>query len=393
MEGLWWDATVWFLLALIASLISLRLGISAALIELIVGTVAGNTIHPPITQWITFLASVGAVVLTFLAGAELETEVVKRYWKESLVLGLVGFFSPFIGAWLIAQYLLGWSMPQAQLAGIALSTTSVAVVYAVMVETGLNETDLGKLILAACFVNDLGTVIALGLIFTKLGATFWVFVAITIVVLFVLPSFTRRYFNYVKNHPSEPEVKYVLFVLFALGWLASKAGSEAVLPAYLVGAVLANLFLANRELVKRLRASTIAFLTPFYFLKAGSLVDAKAVYASLGLIVIFFFIKSLTKFLGLYPAGLIFRFPFRTNMYNTLLMSTGLTFGTISALYGLNNGIIDRTQYSVLVVAVILSAIIPTLIAQKFFYPKEDSLYMKKPTKEVSYVQEDTSGL
>jgi Kef-type K+ transport system membrane component KefB len=105
MEGLWWDATVWFLLALIASLISLRLGISAALIELIVGIVAGNTIHPPITQWITFLASVGAVVLTFLAGAELETEVVKRYWKESLVLGLVGFFSPFIGAWLIAQYL------------------------------------------------------------------------------------------------------------------------------------------------------------------------------------------------------------------------------------------------------------------------------------------------
>jgi Kef-type K+ transport system membrane component KefB len=158
---------------------------------------------------------------------------------------------------------------------------SVAVVYAVMVETGLKETDLGKLILAACFVNDLGTVIALGLIFTKLGTIFWVFVAITIVVLFVLPSFTRRYFNYVKNHPSEPEVKYVLFVLFALGWLASKAGSEAVLPAYLAGAVLANLFLANRELVKRLRASTIAFLTPFYFLKAGSLVDAKAVYAKL----------------------------------------------------------------------------------------------------------------
>jgi Kef-type K+ transport system membrane component KefB len=172
MEGLWWDATVWFLLALIVSLISLRLGISAALIELILGIVAGNTIHPPITQWITFLASVGVVVLKFLAGAELETEVVKRYWKESLVLGLVGFFSPFIGAWLIAQYLLGWSMPQAQLAGIALSTTSVAVMYAVMVETGLNETDLGKLILAACFVNDLGTVIALGLIFTKLGTIF-----------------------------------------------------------------------------------------------------------------------------------------------------------------------------------------------------------------------------
>jgi Kef-type K+ transport system membrane component KefB len=378
MESLWWDASIWFFLALIASLISLRLGISAALIELIVGVVAGNTIHPNITQWVTFLASVGAVVLTFLAGAELETEVIKKYWKESLVLGLVGFLSPFIGAWLIAQYILGWSMPQAQLAGIALSTTSVAVVYAVMVETGLNETSLGKLILAACFVNDLGTVIALGLIFTKLGTIFWVFVVITIGSLFVLPYFTRLFFNYVKNHPSEPEVKYILFILFALGWLASKAGSEAVLPAYLVGAVLANLFLANRELVKRLRASTIAFLTPFYFLKAGSLVDAKAVYTSLGLIIIFLFIKSITKFLGLYPVGLVFRFPFRTNIYNTLLMSTGLTFGTISALYGLNNNIIDRTQYSVLVVAVILSAIIPTLIAQKFFYPKKEDLDLKK---------------
>ncbi|QER42014.1 cation:proton antiporter [Thermodesulfobacterium sp. TA1] len=381
MDQLWYQATIWFFLAFIASLISFRLAISAALIELIVGIIAGNTIHPEVTPWVNFLASFGAVILTFLAGAELETEVIKNYWKEAVVLGLVGFFAPFFGAWAISQFVLGWGIKQAQLAGIALSTTSVAVVYAVMVETGLNEKPLGKLILAACFVNDLGTVIALGLLFTKLGAIFWLFVVITLGVLFILPFITKRYFAYVKNHPSEPEVKFIFVVLCILGFLASKAGSEAVLPAYLVGAVLANLFLKNRELVKRMRASTIALLTPFYFLKAGSLVDLKAVWEGLGILTVLLLAKVVSKFLGLYPTGMVFKFPFRLNMYNTLLMSTGLTFGTISALYGLRNGIIDKNQYSLLVVAVILSAIIPTFIAQKFFYPRKREMDMKFKNK------------
>lgn len=163
MYGFWWDVALWILLALISSLISVRIGISAALIELIVGIIAGNTIYPHVTEWVSFLANLGAVVLTFLAGAELETEVVKSYWKEALGLGVIGFFAPFFGAWLVAQFLLGWGVNQARLAGIALSTTSGAVVYAVMVETGLNETPLGKVILTACFVNDLDTVMALGL--------------------------------------------------------------------------------------------------------------------------------------------------------------------------------------------------------------------------------------
>ena len=374
MEELWLQALIWFTLALISSFISFRLAISAALIELIVGIVAGNTIHPKVTPWVNFLASFGAVILTFLAGAELEPEVIKAYWKESLVLGFISFFAPFLGGWVVSQFLLGWDLRQAQLAGIALSTTSVAVVYAVMIESGLNERPLGKLILAACFVTDLGTVIALGLLFAEIGFYFWLFAVVTLVVLFILPPITKRYFALVKNHPSEPEVKFIFVILCALAFLAVKGGSEAVLPAYLVGAFLANLFLKNRELIKRLRAATIALLTPFYFLKAGSLVDLKAVLGSLGVLVVLFLAKTISKFLGLYPAGMLFKFTPRLNMYNTLLMSTGLTFGTISALYGLRNGIIDKTQYSLLVVAIILTAIIPTLIAQSLFYPRKADL-------------------
>jgi len=370
MEQLWWDASFWIALALVSSLISLKIGISVALIELIIGILAGNIVHPKVTEWMNFLASFGAIILTFLAGAELESRTLRKFWKESLVLGILSFLGPFGLSWLAAEFLLGWEQSAAQIAGLALSTTSVAVVYAVMLESGLNEKPIGKLILAACFVTDLGTVIVLGLLFTSFGLQFWIFIGITGAALFFLPKFTRLYLLKVNAHSSEPEVKYVYLVLMLLAYLAVGGGSEGVLPAYLVGMVLADTFLANKELIRRMRATTFALLTPFYFLKAGSLVDLKAVLASIGLVAVFFFSKTVAKFLGLYPAGTAFGFAKRVNIYTNLMMSTGLTFGTISALYGLTNGIINKEQYSILVVVVILTAIIPTLIAQAFFEPK-----------------------
>jgi len=370
MEQLWSEALIWIGLALISSLISLRIGISVALIELIVGIIAGNSFHPQVSEWVNFLASFGAIILTFLAGAELESQTLKRFWKESLVLGIVSFLAPFGLSWVLAEIVLGWGRSAAEIAGLALSTTSVAVVYAVMLESGLNEKPIGKLILAACFITDLGTVIALGLLFTSFGLQFWIFVGVTISALFLLPRFTRSYLIRVNSHSSEPEVKYIYLVLILLAYLAVSGGSEGVLPAYLVGMVLADTFLSNKEMIRRMRATTFALLTPFYFLKAGSLVDLKSVLASVGLVVLFFFSKTLAKFLGLYPAGAALGFTRRVNLYTNLMMSTGLTFGTISALYGLTHGIINKEQYSLLVVAVLLTAIIPTLIAQAFFEPK-----------------------
>ena len=225
MEQLWWEATIWISLALVSSLISVKIGISVALVELIVGIVAGNSFHPEISEWIDFLASFGAIILTFLAGAELESQTLKRFWKESLVLGIIGFFAPFALSWLAAQFMLGWDLRSAQIAGVAMSTTSVAVVYAVMVETGLNETPIGKLILAACFVDDLGTVVALGLLFTSFGVWFWMFVVLSALALFLLPRITPDYLKRVNAHSSEPEVKYIYLVLLVLAYLAARGGS------------------------------------------------------------------------------------------------------------------------------------------------------------------------
>jgi Kef-type K+ transport system membrane component KefB len=370
-ENVWFVAAAWMALALVASLISIWTGISVALIEILVGVVAGNFLHLQAnTDWINFLALLGSGVLTFLAGAEIDPESLKANLRASLLIGIISFAVPFLLVWLFAQFVLGWPLPQAQIAGIALSTTSVAVVYAVMIEGGLSDTSLGKMILAACFITDFGTVLALGGLFANFNIWLLVFVVVMSVMLWFMPAWTR--FIIVRlgaKRVSEPEVKFIFFVLFFLGGLATTAKSEAVLPAYLVGLVVAGVFLRDKALVHRMRSIAFAMFTPFYFIRAGLFVSLPALWSGLAIIAALLLLKLLTKITGVWPLARLHYMRKREAAFTTLLMATGLTFGTISALFGLQNKIIDQRQYTILVTVVILSAFIPTLIAQKFFQP------------------------
>ena len=370
MENQWLQAALWMGLALVATLLSVRIAISIALLEIMVGVIGGNFLPLQRTEWVNFLAGFGSILLTFLAGAEVEPQILRKKFKESFSIGLLSFLMPFLGAMAYAYYVAGWTFPQAAIAGISLSTTSVAVVYAVMIETGYNETELGKLILASCFITDLGTVLALGIFFADYDRSMVLFIVITMGVLLLLPKFTPWFFKKVGSRISEPETKFIFFLLFGLGGLALMARSEAVLPAYLVGMVLAPFFLANKTLSHRMRVTAFTMLTPFYFLKAGSLVKLSAMWNSAILILIFLSVKMIAKFIGVWPLTKLFDFRKKEGMYTTLLMSTGLTFGTISALFGYTNKIINQEQYTILVTAVILSAVVPTVIAQRWFQPE-----------------------
>ena len=295
--------------------------------------------------------------------------MIRRHAWSTLGIGVVGFLAPYLGVLAYTHFVLGWPWPQAQIAGIALSTTSVAVVYAVMVETGFNRTEIGKIILAGCFVNDVGTVLALGIVFANYNLWLALFAAATGFALWLLPRLVPWFFARVGERVSEPEIKLILLVLFLLGGLGAIAKSEAVLPAYLVGMALAPFFLRQAKIAQRMRMIAFSILTPFYFLTAGSLVKFETVAASAGLIAVLLGLKMLTKFAGIWPLTKVFRFEPREGIYTTLMMSTGLTFGTISALFGLTNNIINQDQYTILVTAVIGSAVVPTLIAQKWFQP------------------------
>ena len=363
-------ASLWIGLALLGSLVSIRVGISVALIEIGLGVIGGNFLGIQSTPWIDFLAAFGAVLLTFLAGAEIDPDSLRRHLRPSLVIGAISFAGPFAATFAVAYWALGWDLRAAEITGLSLSTTSVAVVYAVMIESGLAQRELGKLILAACFVTDLGTVLFLGVLFAGASPLLLAFAVATALAFVLVPRVLRLLVAWAPNRVSEPEIKLLFLVLMLMGGLAKAAGSEAVLPAYLLGLAVAGVFVADRVLVHRMRAIAFALLTPFYFLRAGSFVSLPAMVAGAGLIGLFLAVKVGAKVIGVWPTARAFGLPTRDANYTTLLMSTGLTFGTIAALYGFSNGYIDQPTYTVLVTVVILSAVVPTLIATTFFEPQ-----------------------
>jgi Kef-type K+ transport system membrane component KefB len=371
--NVYYVAAIWLGMALLAAAVSIKIAIPAALVEIVVGALAGNIPgvreHVTQTDVVTFLASVGSLVLTFLAGAEIDPVSLRGHWKASLSIGLVSFAVPFVAAFGFCGLVLGWPLHAAEIGGIALSTTSVAVVYAVMVETGLNQHDLGKLILAACFITDLGTVLALGGLFASYDWLLLVFLAVSAITIAALPRMLRFAIRHFGHRVSEPEIKLLLVVLFGLGGLAMQAGSEAVLPAYVAGLVIAGMFLHDRVLMDRLRSIAFALLTPFFFLRAGTLIAAPALVAGAGVIGVLLLVKLAAKMAGVWPVAAAFKLPRRERSYTTLLMATGLTFGSIAALFGLTHDLIDKTQYTELVTVVILSAFLPTVIAQQLFRP------------------------
>jgi Kef-type K+ transport system membrane component KefB len=367
-------AALWIGLALAAALASIWLRIATSLSEILVGTLAGAVLGVAALgvdqNWVKFLAGAGAILLTFLAGAEIDPDAFRRQWKEASAVGLVSFFAPFLGCAAGAYWLLGWNEQASLLAGIAMSTTSVAVVYAVMLELGFNRTDYGKMVLAACFITDLGTVVGLGLIFAPFTLKTLAFVGGMALAALALPWLTPRFFKRYGGRPSELETKYLLLVLFGLGALAGWAESEAVLPAYVLGMLLAGTVGRDHALIRRFRTLTLGLLTPFYFLRAGSFVSVPALIAAPAAFLAMLVLKLASKSAGVYPVARAFGSPRKVSTYTTLLMSTGLTFGTISSLFGLSRGIVDQAQYSALVAAVVASAVVPTLIANAWFLPR-----------------------
>ena len=365
----------------LASVISVEVGLSVALVELALGVVFGNAFGlDPNADWLVFIANFASIVLTFLAGAEVDPDDFRERFGASLAIGLVSFIGPFIVAALAAYGVLDWSLKASLIAGTALSTTSLAVVYAVLVETGLNHTRIGKLIMSACFITDMGTALALSAIFITPNGWFPVFLAVSVALIVVLPKLAPWFFGRYGNRVIEPEIKLVFVCLFALMVLADAAKGHAVLPAFVLGLVMARHYQQHRTEQERLRVVAFAFLTPFFFLRGGLNVSLGAVVANLGLLGILFAAKMVPKIALVFP--LARRHVPEHATFTTLLMSTGLTFGTISSLYGLNAGIIDKTQFSLLVTVVVLSAIIPTAIAQRWFSPDVEAERARTPERK-----------
>jgi Kef-type K+ transport system membrane component KefB len=352
----------------VASMMSVELGVTVALLELTLGVVVGSVFDLDTAEWLEFIAKFASIVLTFLAGMEVDPDYMRRRLSASLGIGFTSFAGPFAVASLVSYFLIGWSLKASLITGTALSTTSLAVVYAVLVERELVRTEVGKLLMSATFVTDICTAVALSAIFIKPNAWFPVFLVVSLALVVALPRIAPWFFRRYGDRVIEPEIKLVFVCLLALMVLADLANGHAVLPAFVLGLVMSRHYAEHREEQKRLRVVAFAFLTPFFFIKGGLNVSLGAVFANLGLLGALLLTKMVPKIAFILP--LARRAMPKHATFTTLLMSTGLTFGTISSLYGLTAGIIDRTQFSLLVTVVVLSAVVPTAIAERWFLPE-----------------------
>jgi len=359
------------LLIFISSLISLKLGLSVAIIEIISGVLAGN-LGLKTEEWMIFLSGFGGIVLTFLAGAEIDTRLMKKKFRESFLIGLFSFLIPFIGGYLYAYYLAGWSLQASLITGIALSETSLAVVYSALVENNLSRTEVGKMLMAATFITNTGTALVLSILFARPSLYTFIFIAVSILVIIAATKFSHYVFDNpkLKNRVIEPEIKYIFLLLLIFIYFANLGQEHAILPAFMLGLLMSKHFTESSEtkIVKnRLRTVAFAIITPLFFIVAGMKVSLPFILSAFGLFAALFAVKQLSKFTGVY--FLAKRYIPNGGMYTTLLMSTGLTFGLIAIVFGLHSGFIDQAQYSVLTGVLIASAVIPTFIATKWFMP------------------------
>jgi Kef-type K+ transport system membrane component KefB len=216
-------------------------------------------------------------VLTFLAGTEVDVPQFRREWRASVAIGAASFAAPFAVAMAAAYWAAGWTRDQAEIGGLALSTTSLAVVYAVLVETGLNRSVTGKRIMAATFVTDILTVLGLSILF--ITPNLWVvpFAGAAVLAIWALPRMAPWFFGSYGDRIIEPEIKLVFAVMFALMYLGEKADSQAVLPVFVLGLAMSSHYEMHRLEQERLRVVAFAFLTPFFFLKGGLNLSLSAV--------------------------------------------------------------------------------------------------------------------
>lgn len=359
------------LLIFISSLISLKLGMSVAIIEIISGVVAGN-LGLETAEWMIFLSGFGGIILTFLAGAEIDARLMRKKFKESFLIGLFSFLTPCIGGFAYAHYLAGWNLQASLITGIALSETSLAVVYSALVETNLSKTEIGKMLMAATFITNTGTALVLSILFVKPTLYTFIFIAVSILVIIAATKFSHYVFDNprLKNKVIEPEIKYIFLILLVFIYFANLGEGHAILPAFVLGLLMSKHFTESSEtkIVKnRLRTVAFAIITPLFFIVAGMKVSLSFILSAFGLFAALFAVKQFSKFTGVY--FLAKRYIPDGGIYTTLLMSTGLTFGLIAIVFGLHSGFIDQTQYSVLTGVLIASAVIPTFIATKWFMP------------------------
>ena len=362
------------LLIVVFGIISLEIGMAAPIFEIIAGLVGVNIFQLSDVPWMDFMANFGILGLMFFAGLEVDKDILKRNAGKGAVLGLASYLIPFTTISLISLILFSCDLKTAALIGISLSTTSVALVYPVLKDLKLLGGEMGQTMFAGSVIVDVLSMISLTIIFGSV--TYWtiIFLILTIIFMYHAPKIGGLLFKRYRGNLAEIELKFLLLILISLIFFSERIGVEKAVLAFILGFLFSEILEEHEEVAEKLRGIVFGFMSPIFFFKAGSLMKLSGISIYVVILTAAFILMAFTaKYLS---ASLILpRLAPEWKRWSKLagaIFNFRLTFGLVSAVFGLQHGILTSETYTAIVGTVITTSLISSTIIKMMEKTKAD---------------------
>jgi Kef-type K+ transport system membrane component KefB len=363
------------LLIVISGFICLEYSIPIAIGELIAGTIGGLILDPGEIPWVAFLSQLGLISLMFLAGFEIDVRTLQRNGLKSIVVGVLSFFIPFFLVYLLCS-LFEMSSISSVLVGIGLSTTSLAIVFPILREKNFLEKESGQLLLASAMVVDIISMLMLSLVLYSFSIKSILLLAIMIAALFGIRKVVFPIFRRYKGNRAEFELKFLLLVILAFSVLAHEAGMHEAAISFVLGVIFSEIDPEHSDIMEKLSSVVFSLLAPIFFFHAGTMIKFSKINISmLGLFVLFLLCSMVGKFLGTYAPLRLFA-P-EISQYGGILFNYRLSFGLVTAVYGLERNIFTHEIFNTLLLCVLFSSLVATYLEKKLVLLDEKTLREK----------------
>lgn len=263
------------LIAFATPILSQRIKIPAVILEIIAGFILAIAIGEfAQSEWFGFFSVLGLIFLMFLSGLEIDFTLIirksKRYWKVPVYVLLS----------LILSFALSKAANLSIIYAVFLANVSLGIVMPVLKESGISSTEFGQKILLATFLTDLITISLLSgiaLSYRASGSQLDLILPLLLIPAFVFayyfgrfliwhfPDFMARFFD----DPMELGVRGSFAIMIIFSGLAYILGSEAILGAFLAGALISMVFRGAGKLEESLMGVGYGIFIPFFFIKTG----------------------------------------------------------------------------------------------------------------------------
>ncbi len=351
---------------IIAGILSIELGISVAILEIVAGLIVAYYFDISGLTWLDFLSNFGILGIMFIAGFEIDKDVLKRHYRRSLAIGLSAYFTPLIIISLISYLIFGLGMRASLLIGLATSTTSLALVYPALKEKHLLKVKTGHILLSSAMIVDLLSIVSLTILLGLVDVSMAIYVLAALALLLMAPRIGHWLFSKYKGNIVELEMKFILFVLLSLAVISERVYASEVIFVFMAGLFFSALLKQHAALEDKLRGIIFGFMAPLFFFKAGTMIDVKIIDLDILIATLTLFaLAFLGKFVGTYSiVKKVCRPKFAS--FAGLLFNYRLTFGIIASVFGLRYGIIDEGIYFALMGTILLTSIISSILLRKF---------------------------